>query len=127
MRVLPAPAIHRHAAAVVAAWNKEGHTVTHGPYEMRYSTQDHGERKPRHVIESFHGDAKVGEMSWYGTTGTIHKIDVEKEHSRRGLATAMWNMAQDAPKKPKHSGDRTTQGDAWSKSVGGPRPRLNRA
>lgn len=107
---------------------QEGHQQHHGPYTMTYLTADHGERKPRHIIEAHHEDgSKVGEMSWYGTTGMVHHIDVEPEHSRRGLATAMWGMAQDAPKRPKHSADRTDKGDAWARTVSGPLPRRNRA
>lgn len=96
-----------------------------GDYELRHHTEDQGERKPRHVIEAYHGDRRVGELNWYGTTGTIHHVSVDEEHARRGLATAMWDMGQEARPKPKHSGDRTTQGDAWAKSVGGRIPRRN--
>jgi GNAT superfamily N-acetyltransferase len=94
-----------------------------GEYRLRYLTADFGERKPRHIIEAFQGDTKVGEMHWYGTTGTLHHIDVEPEHSRRGIATAMWQMGQEARPRPKHSADRTTQGEAWAKKVGGRLPK----
>ncbi len=90
---------------------------------MRYSTADHGERKPRHVIETFLGNQRVGDLVWYGTTGTIHHIDVEQEYTRQGIATAMWEWGQEMSPKPKHSGDRTPMGDAWARSVGGPIPR----
>lgn len=99
-----------------------------GDYELRYHQEDQGERKPRHVIEAFHPEHEkpVGWLNWYGTTGTIHHVGVEEEHGRRGVATAMWNMAQEARPRPKHSADRTTQGDKWARKVGGRLPRRSR-
>ena len=94
-----------------------------GDYTLKHETEDWGERKPRHDIRAEHNGEIVGNMNWYGTTGTISNIDVEPEHSRKGIATAMWNMGQDFSPKPKHSNDRTSMGDAWSKKVGGKRPK----
>jgi hypothetical protein len=105
----------------LSARQREGDERPYGDYTMRYRTEDQGERRPRHVIEAWHPeDGKVGELNWYGTTGTIHNIDVDEGHSRRGIATAMWNWGQQMSPKPRHSGDRTTQGTEWAKSVGGP-------
>jgi 8-oxo-dGTP pyrophosphatase MutT (NUDIX family) len=101
----------------------DGATRQFGSYTMRYHTEDQGERKPRHVIEAFDGGTKVGELNWYGTTGTVHHIGVEDGFLRQGVATAMWEWGQEMSPKPKHSADRTTQGDAWARSVGGPVPR----
>jgi 8-oxo-dGTP diphosphatase len=123
-----------------AARQREGDTRPHGDdYIMRYRSEDKGERKPRHVIETFHGDDRVGELNWYGTTGVIHHLNVAgeedqrssglgngQEHQHKGIATAMWNWGQEMTPKPRHSEDRTEQGDAWAKSVGGPRPRMRR-
>ena len=96
-----------------------------GDYELRHRLEDQGERRPRHVIEAFPSgaDRPVGRLSWYGTTGTVANVDVDEEHSRRGVATAMWKMGQEARPRPKHSGDRTTMGDAWARKVGGRIPR----
>ena len=100
-----------------------------GDYALRYRQEDQGERRPRHVIEAHHpgSDKPVGELNWYGTTGTIHHIHVEEKHGRRGLATAMWNMGQEAPRRPKHSRDRTAMGDKWARKVGGQLPRRSRS
>ena len=97
-----------------------------GDYDLTHRTEDQGERKPRHVIEAHHGEQKVGTLNWYGTTGTIHHLDVEEEHSRKGIATAMWNMGQAARPAPKHSADRTAMGDKWARKVGGRLPRKAR-
>jgi ribosomal protein S18 acetylase RimI-like enzyme len=96
-----------------------------GDYELRHRQEDQGERKPRHVIEAFQPRAEkpVGRLAWYGTTGTISNVDVDAEHSRRGIATAMWHMGQEARPRPKHSADRTAMGDAWARKVGGRLPR----
>lgn len=92
-------------------------------YELRYRTEDLGERKPRHVVEAVHGDEPVGKLNWSASSGYIHRIDVSPQHRRKGLATAMWEYANSLPgvKKPVHAkkGDRTPQGDAWTNSVGG--------
>lgn len=95
-----------------------------GDYELRHHTEDQGERKPRQVITAHDPEGnQVGALNWYGTTGTIHHIGVDEEHGRKGIATAMWNWGQEMRPKPKHSADRTTHGEAWSKKVGGSRPR----
>jgi ribosomal protein S18 acetylase RimI-like enzyme len=110
-----------------ATAQREGDERAFGRFTMRYMTSDLGERKPRHIITTYDGSTKVGELNWYGTTGTIHHIDVDDGYLRQGIATAMWEWSQEMRPKAKHSGDRTTQGDAWARSVGGPLPRRNMA
>lgn len=113
----------RKTSMLTTAAMKEGTETYVGPFRLVYTTVDKGETKPRHVITAYVGSTKAGEMEWYGRTGEIYGIEVEPEYRRQGLATAMWDFAQDAPKKPQHSNQRTNDGEAWSKSVGGPRPR----
>jgi GNAT superfamily N-acetyltransferase len=106
--------------------NEDSSTVQERPhitsdgseYTMRYAQYDAGEAKPRHQILLHHEGEQVGDMEWYGKKGTIHHVNVDEDHSRKGLATAMWMK-----RPPIHSADRTDHGDAWAKSVGGPRPR----
>lgn len=90
-------------------------------YSLSYRTEDQGERKPRHVVEAHQGDQRVGALNWYGTTGVVGRIEVDPDHTRKGIATAMWDHAQSLPgvKKPKQSNDRTRQGEAWAKSIKG--------
>ena len=106
---------------------REGMETQFGEYRLVYTTQDQGETKPRHLVTAYLGSERVGNLEWYGRTGEVYEIVVRADHRRRGLATAMWDFAQDAPKKPKHSPQRTNDGEAWSKSVGGPRPRRSHA
>jgi 2'-5' RNA ligase len=103
-----------------------GASRSYGDYEMRYGTEDTGARKPAHVIEVHHPeDGKVGFMRWMGTAPyAIDKTEVHENHRRQGLATAMWDWAQEEGRpKPTHSRQRTDAGDAWARSVGGPLPR----
>ncbi len=119
------------------ARQREGDERAFGDYTMRYHQKDHGESRPRHVIETHAADgAVVGRLNWYGTTGVIHHLEVAgpedngkqpssplgngQDHRRKGIATAMWNWGQEMSPKPKHSGDRTPQGRSWARSVGGP-------
>lgn len=105
---------------------REGDTTSHGEYELRYTHEYTGARGGRHVIEAHHPeDGRAGRMEWMGRPPyAIHNITVEPEHQRRGLATAMWNWAQEnARPKPRHSEQRTDAGDAWARSVGGRLPR----
>lgn len=105
---------------------REGDSTSHGDYELRYSTIETGAAKPQHIIEAHAPEGhRVGFMSWMGSAPhAIERIEVNPSHQRKGLASAMWNWAQEnARPKPKHSRQRTDQGDAWARSVGGPMPR----
>jgi hypothetical protein len=134
------PPEQREAAVAPRSGSRqqEGDERSYGDYTMRYRTDDLGESKPRHVIETFHPDgSKVGRLDWYGTTGRVNKIEVADEnddgrqkqrpfgngqdHGRRGIATAMWDWSQEMTPKTKHSGDQSDQGKAWVKSLKGPR------
>jgi hypothetical protein len=66
-------------------------------------------------------------MSW--TPKGVTNISVPEAAQRQGVATSLWNeghrLASENAKvpAPKHSADRTNQGDAWARSVGGKLPR----
>lgn len=105
----------------------EGTERTFKDYRLVYVKLDMGERKPRHQISAYSGGKVVGALNWYGTTGMVHSIDVDAAHRRKGLASAMWEMSQEVRPKAKHSADRTHDGDAWARSVGGTLPRRNTA
>lgn len=80
-----------------------------------------------HRINAMRGGEKLGHMSW--DRKRIVNIDVDPEHQRQGVATALWNeghrLAGEVQRipQPRHSADRTTKGDAWARSVGGRLPR----
>jgi hypothetical protein len=72
--------------------------------------------------------AEVGRLSWINEGGTIADIGVRPDYRRRGVATGMWNEAyrlNDVDPdivSPTHSSNRTDEGDAWARSVGGELP-----
>lgn len=75
------------------------------------------------------GHRPIASMSWHHQTGEIKGVYTEPEHQRQGHASALWQQGhaiaaetRGVP-KPRHSAFRTAAGDAWSKAVGGRRPR----
>lgn len=74
------------------------------------------------------GETKyAGHLLW--SSKQVRNIDVAPTMQRQGVATAMWNEGQRLASEnaripaPKHSPDRTNDGDAWARSVGGRLPR----
>jgi len=92
-----------------------------GDYRLRHEVDDATGGKPQHVIRAFSGEKDIGHMRW--NPKEILGVDISPEHRRKGVATEMWNMGQGLRPKPKHSSDRTDEGDAWARSVGGRLPR----
>ena len=67
-------------------------------------------------------------MKWYGHSGgpdaqpgEISMVQTYPGHRRKGVATALWNAAQEYDPAPIHGSVQTDLGDKWSRSVGGPR------
>lgn len=104
--------------------------------QFHYRTVDEGGSKPTHVIEARvpepdHplGGRLAGKMVW--NARQVGHILVDSDSQRQGIATGMWQEGQRLAAEnaripaPRHSPDRTIQGDAWAKAVGGrlPRPR----
>jgi len=81
------------------------------------------------VARDPHGEV-AGQMHWRkksrgGTAGQVDWISVEPEHQRQGVGRQMWEHANSLGLRPspKHSNERTDEGDAWARSVGGRLPR----
>lgn len=104
-------------------------------FSMAYEEQsDYARRRQPHkyhsVIARDSEGNVAGELHWRrnsrtGTPGQIDWVGVAPEHRRQGLATAMLEHARglDLKPSPKHSPERTDDGDAWARSVGGRLPR----
>lgn len=90
-----------------------------GDYKMEYISPEMG--SGLHKIVATYGDKIVGQLQW--STKQIEGLDVDNAHQRKGLATAMFKWGQEMRPAPKHSNDRTDQGDAWAKAMGGKIPR----
>ena len=76
------------------------------------------------ISDSF-GTMHVGDMSWNDKTGEIQELYVNPGFRRKGVATELFNKADDYYYDPdnekwvRHSPNRTEAGDAWAKAVGG--------
>jgi hypothetical protein len=96
----------------------------HGGFYARYSLNSQQGLHTIEVQDKDHND--VGHLHW-SHLGPIQDINVKSEHRRKGIASAMYRMghqlATDYPDRvnsgPTHSMDRTPDGDAWAKAVGG--------
>lgn len=90
-----------------------------------YPPSESGISFSQHRLAAMRGGQEIGHMSW--SAKGVHFIQTNVP--RRGVATALWNeghrLAGENPgiAKPAHSADRTDEGDAWAKSVGGKLPR----
>lgn len=98
-----------------------------GEYTLSVSKGDYDKDIP-HIISANTGGKDIGYFHWNAGHGEIEDVDVDKEHQRKGVATAMYSKAVDTSKQlgfyePVHSNLRTPSGDAWAKSVGGPNAR----
>ena len=83
-----------------------------------------GEETRHRVVAEDRSDY-VGELEWFSRGNNhISNIFVEPNYRRQGVATDMWNYAHEIAKTtrgvqpPRHSPDRTDDGDAWAKSTG---------
>lgn len=116
---------------------------------MSRSEEFHGSRLASEAqIDHYDWERKDGDRVVRGTTveayhpdhGTIGKMELaepdengEREITdlystvrREGIATALWNHAHSAGLRPRHSAERTDEGDAWAKAVGGKAPKQDR-
>lgn len=78
-----------------------------------------------HTIIATHKGKTVGHLEWYNDEPEITNIHVDEKHRRKGLATAMYDMARNLPTKEgvEHSPIRTDAGEAWSRTTKGYYPR----
>jgi ribosomal protein S18 acetylase RimI-like enzyme len=70
------------------------------------------------------GATNVGMIMWHHKTGEIGNIATSPEVRRQGIATAVYRHAQGIAaetrgvRPPRHSSDRTGEGEAWARSLG---------
>lgn len=99
----------------------------------RFPGTDH--LQDEHVIEAVHPEhGVIGELAVRARNGGgrqaghIDDVWVDKQMQRQGVGTAMWEHAhqladQKVIPRPKHSPQRTHEGDQWARKVGGRLPR----
>lgn len=97
-------------------------------FDISYDTFDAGGSKPLHRLQARNATGfTVGSMLW--DSRQIRGLNVIPEAQRRGVATSLWNKGHQLAAEtkgipqPKHSSDRTIEGSAWARSVGGRLPR----
>jgi GNAT superfamily N-acetyltransferase len=108
-----------------------------GAHSHEYSFTYAGDMQGFHTVNATHiatGDW-VGNLDWGGQskhgmnyrdgdTSRIRDVYVDEEHRQKGLATAMFNYANQLSQKhaaipsPEHSPHRTDMGDNWAHSTG---------
>jgi len=78
-------------------------------------------------IEAYHPDeGHVGNMLVDSSNGAIAELRTRPDVRRRGVATAMFNHAQQYDPPAKHATQRTPEGNAFAKSTGAYVPRLKK-
>lgn len=78
-----------------------------------------------HILVAESEFGALAELVWSATTGEVVGVTVwNKAHKCQGLATALWCAACATDYPPRHSAERTPEGDAWARKVGGYLPPL---
>ena len=105
--------------------------------KMSYSAGHTPEGDPAHFVAMIGRTPQnqpdfMGQMSWHPKTGEILSLEVKEQHRRKGVATSLYNYANQVASdkelvSPKHSATRTPEGDAWASSVGGNVPKLKKS
>ena len=103
--------------------HKGGYKLSYGQEVYRKNTSD---PYTVHHIAATHRGKEVGRIEWDERTSEIGHIEVNEKHRRKGIATAMYNMARSLPTKEKlgHAPERTDLGDAWAKTTEDYYPRV---
>lgn len=95
----------------------------HNGYRLDYSNEVNrpNTSRPRltHKITTAFRGKDVGHIEWDENPSEVSSIQVSPKHQRKGIATAMYNMASDLPTKYQieHADDRTPEGEAWSQTT----------
>lgn len=98
--------------------------------------RSHGEGKQAYRLEQGPGYREVtahsprgklvGFINWHDPdpqypglrdTSVVHRVQVDERHRRRGLASAMYEMAREIQPTLKHSHALTTDGLAWTRGL----------
>lgn len=94
-----------------------------GEYPGKQRWVDEDPATGHHILSASTGNNKpLGLMTWNkGVVGNVEVFDPDK-WGRRGMATQMWQKANEITPGLRHSNNRSDMGDAWVKKVGGQAP-----
>jgi GNAT superfamily N-acetyltransferase len=83
-------------------------------YPVRYQLSSPG-RKSLGIYGNY--DLRVASISWQEFTGEIKHVYTTPELRRRGIATALLQLAKRYEPKIHHSATRTLEADAWVEAL----------
>ena len=90
-------------------------------FRLEHSAIDDGNPQGSHTLRASTGNGRLlGIMSW--KNGMVGSVSVKENWQRQGMASQMWQRASEITPGLSHSGNRTDDGDAWARKVGGPLP-----
>lgn len=93
------------------------YTLTFKP--SKYKEYDDDTDLPPHKIVATHKGKNVGHLEWHPFGSEIAGVGINEEHRRKGVATAMFNMANELTKGAlHHSSTITPEGEAWARGMG---------
>ena len=102
-------------------WGVDPLNRRYGRFRLNYSNKISDAHKTypfhQHNITATANGKPVGHLVW--DNHDISTLEVAPKHRRKGIATAMYNMAKQLPTKGgvNHSDVRTEAGEAWSKTT----------
>ena len=91
--------------------------------------QNYSRNLPHTYMAHISDSGKHVGMMHLNHEGVVNGIDVHPDHRRQGIASTMWQVAEQAAKEnkdipaPQHSERRTVSGDKFAKAIGGDLPK----
>ena len=73
------------------------------------------------MVTAMHGKKPAGMLDMHAD-GEIAMVSVPDKYRRKGIARSMYRYAKKRGYNPSHSSERTNDGDAWARAVGGHMP-----
>lgn len=116
---------------VVGALHREAVKVEPGSGKVYFAEVDCSRVTSTRVVVCFtpmkaEGDLwvmlPVGLLTWDRGTHEVEMVYVPEDYRRRGIGRELWEYAKTKEPGLQHSSDRTNDGDAWARSVGGEVP-----
>jgi GNAT superfamily N-acetyltransferase len=118
---------------VPTKWGDEAVTTFVGKDGNTYSAKlnlNHENWANQHAVDISRDGKEVGSLTWNALDdtevglkrGMVSAVDVVPEFRRKGIATTLWEIANDASKqfgliRPIHSTSQTAEGKAWVASL----------
>lgn len=75
----------------------------------------HPDEPPYNRVEAMHRNKNIGYLTLHRDSGRVEHVKTADEWRRKGVASAMWNRAEQSGMKPKHAWDaQSAEGRAWA-------------